>query len=68
MKIAGEGALARIFGGLSGGIFFFGLAIAILSGHFFPVFLATPALTSLIGSLASLNAQGVYEGFQGVSS
>jgi hypothetical protein len=30
---------AAIFGGLSGGIFFFGLLAAILSDHFWPVFL-----------------------------
>lgn len=60
-----KGALSGIFGGLSGGIFFFGLAIAFVSGHFLPVFFATLALTSLVGSLASLNAQGMYGGFQG---
>src|ERR1051326_6972675 len=60
-----KGALSGILGGLSGGIFFFGLAIAIVSGHFLPVLFATLALTSLVGSLASLNAQGIYGGFQG---
>jgi hypothetical protein len=60
-----KGALSGIFGGLSGGVFFFGLAIAIVSGHFLPVFFAALALTSLVGSLASLNAQGIYGGFQG---
>ena len=60
-----KGALSGIFGGLSGGVFFFGLAIAIVSGHFLPVFFATLAFTSLVGSLASLNAQGIYGGFQG---
>ena len=60
-----KGALSAIFGGLSGGVFFFGLAIAIVSGHFLPVFFATLAFTSLVGSLASLNAQGIYGGFQG---
>jgi len=58
-------ARARLFGGLSGGVFFFGLAIAFLSGHFFPVFLATLAVTSLVGSLAAPNPQGAYGGFQG---
>lgn len=60
-----KGALSGILGGLSGGIFFFGLAIAIVSGHFLPVLFATLALTSLVGSLASLNAHGIYGGFQG---
>jgi hypothetical protein len=60
-----KGAWSGIFGGLSGGVFFFGLAIAIVSGHFLPVFFATLAFTSLVGSLASLNAQGIYGGFQG---
>lgn len=58
-------ARASLFGGLSGGVFFFGLAIAFVSGHFFPVFLATLAVTSLVGSLASANPQGIYGGFQG---
>lgn len=60
-----KGALSGIFGGLSGGVFFFGLAIAIVSGHFLPIFFATLAFTSLVGSLASLNGQGIYGGFQG---
>jgi len=56
---------AAIFGGLSGGIFFFGLLAAILSGHFWPVFLVALALTSLVGSLSSSKAQAIYGGFQG---
>ena len=60
-----KGALSGVLGGLSGGVFFFGLAIAIVSGHFLPVFFVTLAFTSLVGSLASLNAQGIYGGFQG---
>jgi hypothetical protein len=60
-----KGAWSGIFGGLSGGVFFFGLAIAVVSGHFLPVFFATLALTALVGSLASRNAQGIYGGFQG---
>jgi hypothetical protein len=58
-------ARAAVFGGLSGGIFFFGLVAAILSGHFWPVFLVTVALTSLVSSLSSSNAQAIYGGFQG---
>jgi hypothetical protein len=57
--------LSAVFGGLSGGIFFFGLAIAVVSGHFLPVFFATLAFTALVGSLASANAQGIFGGFQG---
>lgn len=60
-----KGALSGLFGGLSGGIFFFGLAIAIVTGHFLPVFFATLAITALVGSLASLDAQGIYGGFEG---
>ncbi len=40
-------ARASLFGGLSGGVFFFGLAIAFLSGHFFPVLLATRTTITL---------------------
>jgi hypothetical protein len=60
-----KGARSALFGGLSGGVFFFGLAIASVSGHFLPVFFATLALTSLLGSLASLSARGMYGGLQG---
>ncbi len=56
---------AAVFGGLSGGIFFFGLAAAILSGHFWPVFLTALALTSLVGPLGSANRQAIYGGVQG---
>ena len=56
---------ASVFGGLAGGIFFFGLAVAIFSGHFLPVFLLTLALTSLLGSLSSSKVQAIYAGFQG---
>ncbi len=47
------------------GIFFFGLAAAILSGHFWPVFLVALAICSLVGSLSSSKAQAIYAGFQG---
>lgn len=56
---------AAVFGGLSGGIFFFGLAAAILSGHFWPVFLVALALASLVGPLGSANRQAIYGGVQG---
>jgi hypothetical protein len=55
-------------GGLTGGIFLIGLAIAIFfsGGHFFlPIFFATLALGSLIGSLATLNPRAFYGGLQG---
>jgi hypothetical protein len=61
----GNTVRAAVFGGLAGGIFFFGLAAAILSGHFWPVFLVTLALCSLVGSLSSSKAQAIYGGFQG---
>ncbi len=61
----GNNIRAAVFGGLAGGIFFFGLAAAILSGHFWPVFLVSLAICSLVGSLSSSNAQAIYAGFQG---
>ncbi len=61
----GNTVRAAVFGGLAGGIFFFGLAAAILSGHFWPVFLVALAICSLVGSLSSSNAQAIYGGFQG---
>ncbi len=54
-----------VFGGLAGGIFFIGLAAAILSGHFWPVFLAALAIGWLMGLLSSPKAQALYVGFQG---
>ena len=60
-----QAANTTIFGGLAGGIFFFGLAAAILSGHFWPVFLAALAIGWLMGSLSSSKGQAVYVGFQG---
>ena len=56
---------AAVFGTLAGGIFFFGLAVAILSGHFWPVFLAALAIGWLIGFLSWSNPQAVYVGSQG---
>jgi hypothetical protein len=61
----GNTVSAAVFGGLAGGIFFFGLAAAILSGHFWPVFLVALAICSLVGSLSSSKAQAIYGGFQG---
>jgi hypothetical protein len=54
-----------VFGGLAGGIFFFGLAAAILSGHFWEVFLFDLAICSLVSSLSSSKAQAIYAGVQG---
>jgi hypothetical protein len=57
---------SSVFGGLAGGIFFFGLALAfIFSSYFLPVLFATLAVTALVGSLASSKPKGIYEGFQG---
>lgn len=56
---------SSVAGGLAGGIFFFGLVIAILSGHFWTVLFTTLALTSLVASLGSFNLQKIYGGFQG---
>jgi hypothetical protein len=61
----GNTVRAAIFGGLAGGIFFFVLAAAILSGYFWPVFLVALAICSLVGSLSSSRGQAVYAGFQG---
>ncbi len=47
---------AAVFGGLAGGIFFFGLAAAILS---VPVFLVALAIGRLIGSLSSSKVQAM---------
>jgi hypothetical protein len=58
-------ARSAIFGGLAGGVFLIGLAVAILSGHFWPVFLVALAITSLLGPLGSSKAQAIYGGFQG---
>jgi len=55
-------------GGLTGGIFLIGLAIAIFfsGGHFFlSILFAALALCSLIGSLATLNPRALYGGLQG---
>jgi hypothetical protein len=53
------------FGGLAVGIFFFGLAAAILSGHFWEVFLVVVAICSLVSSLSSSKAEAIYAGIEG---
>jgi hypothetical protein len=60
-----KGVRAASFGALSGAIFFVGLAIAIVSGHFLPIFFLTLGLSALVGALSSGNRQGNYGGFQG---
>jgi hypothetical protein len=58
-------------GGLAGGFFFIGLALAFafsgfLGGHGFLFFLfAGLAFSSLLGSASSMNARGLYGGIQG---
>src|SRR5712691_5236412 len=58
-------------GGLAGGFFFIGLALAIalsgsLGGHGFLFFLfAGLAFCSLLGSASSMNPRGLYGGLQG---
>lgn len=58
-------------GGLAGGFFFIGLAIAIalsstIGGNWFlPVFFAGLAFCALIGSATSMNPRGLYGGVQG---
>ncbi|MEO8955661.1 MAG: hypothetical protein ABI396_03795 [Ktedonobacteraceae bacterium] len=52
-------------GGISGGIFLIGLAIAFFSGHFLPVLFVTLAFTSLLGSASSLRPNGIYGGLYG---
>ena len=54
-----------IFRGLAGGIFFFGLVAAVLSGYFWPVFLAALSIGWLIGLLSILKPHAMYVGFQG---
>lgn len=60
-----------IFGGISGGIFLIGLAIAFWvssqfnGGLFLPILFATLAFTSLFGSISSLNSKAVYGSLYG---
>src|SRR5581483_6514742 len=60
-----KGVRAGIFGSLSSGLFFFGLAIAIVSGHFLPIWFITLGLCALVGSLSTDNRQANFGGFQG---
>jgi hypothetical protein len=54
-----------MLGGISGGIFLIGLAIAFFVGPFLPILFITLAFTSLIGSVSSLRPNGLYGGLQG---
>ncbi len=64
-------AARSVFGGISGGIFLIGLAIAFwvssqFNGDLFlPVLFATLALTSLFGSISSFNPKAVYGSLYG---
>lgn len=51
-----------IIGGISGGIFLIGLAIAFYSANFLPILFITLAITSLLGSLGSLKPNAFYGG------
>ncbi|MDQ6643075.1 MAG: hypothetical protein M3Y76_01320 [Chloroflexota bacterium] len=51
-------------GGISGGIFLIGLAIAFFVGPFLPILFVTLAITTLLGSLSSLRPNGFYGGIQ----
>ena len=51
-----------VLGGMSGGIFMIGLAIAFFSGHFLPVLFITLAVTSLLGSASSMRPNALYGG------
>ncbi len=53
------------FGGLASAIFFVGLAAAILSGHFWEVFLVVLAICALVSSLSSSKAEAIYAGIEG---
>src|SRR5215471_5876117 len=55
-------------GGLTGGIFLIGLALAFFigSGHFFlPILFVTLAFCSLFGSITTFNPRGLYGGLYG---
>lgn len=64
-------AARSVFGGISGGFFLIGLAIAFwvssqFNGDLFlPILFATLAFTSLFGSLSSLNPKAVYGSLYG---
>ena len=57
-----QNSTRSIIGGISGGIFLIGLAIAFYTGYFLPVLFITLAITSLLGSLGSLKPNAFYGG------
>src|SRR5579864_7172333 len=71
MRRANRRSYRSAFGGISGGIFLIGLAVAFalsssFGGHLFlPIFFAGLAFCALLGSVASFNARGLYGGLQG---
>jgi hypothetical protein len=53
-------------GGIAGGIFFIGLALAFIFGGFnLPIFFVALAFSSLVGSMGSRNPRGIYGGLYG---
>lgn len=60
-----QNPLRTMIGGISGGIFLIGLAIAFFVGPFLPILFVTLAITALIGSISSLRPNGFYSGIQG---
>lgn len=59
--------LSSVIGSIVGFGFLGGLALAFfLAGHFWTILFVTLAFTAMFGSLSSLNAAGIYGGFQGM--
>ncbi len=52
----------RSLGGMSGGVFLIGMAIAFITGAWLPVLFVTLAVTSLLGAASSGNPNGLYGG------
>ncbi len=71
MRRANRRYYRSTLGGISGGVFFLGLALAFglssaFGGHLFlPIFFVGMALCALIGSATSMNPRGLYGGLQG---
>lgn len=64
----GKALRSAVAGSMAGGIFFFGLALAILSGHFWTALLVTVALMALIGSHSSSRGQAIFGASRALSS
>jgi hypothetical protein len=56
----------KSLGGMSGGVFLIGLAIAFLTGAWLPVILITLGVTSLLGAASSGNPNGLYGGLYSI--